>query len=98
MAHLSPERHRSGLDVTEQFVFVHRVSTLLPDVAQLLQGGADLLPRRHAHPSQVVAADGEAGHGPPAELRQQFLLPLILEQLAQFGLRVQLPTLRTQHE
>lgn len=80
--------------MTEQFVFVHGVSTLLPDVSQLLQGGADLLPRRDAHPPQVVAADGEAGDGPPAELGQQLLLPLILQQLAQFGLRVQLPTLK----
>lgn len=84
MARLSPfarppAGHRSGLNVTEQFVFVHCVSTLLPDVAQLLQGGADLLPRRDANPPQVMAADGEAGHRPPAELRQQLLFPLILE-------------------
>lgn len=42
-----------------------------------------------------MTADGEAGDGPPAELGQQLLLTLVLEQLTHFTLGVQLPALKT---
>lgn len=79
--------------MTQQFVFIHLVSTFLPDVTELLQVGANFLPRCDAHLPQIVAADGEARHRPPLELRQQLLLTLILQQLTHFALRVRLPAL-----
>lgn len=82
--------------MAEEFIFVHLVATVLPDVAELLQHGAYLLARGDPQPPQVVAADGEAGDGPAAELRQQLLLVLVLQQLTHFTLRVQLPTLKRQ--
>lgn len=69
----------SSLHIREEFLFFHPVAAFLPDVAELLQGGADLLPGRDAHPPQIVAVDGEARDGPPAELRQQLLLALVLQ-------------------
>lgn len=91
---LCPVSAPSRRHVTKEFIFVHLIATFLPDVPELLQGGADLLARGDAHPPQVVTADGETRDGPSEELLQQRLLALILQELADFTLGIQLPTLK----
>lgn len=41
-----------------------------------------------------MATDGKVRDGPRAELRQQFLLTSVLQELTQFTLRIQLPALK----
>lgn len=82
------------LYVTQQLVLLHLVTALLPLVPQLLQQRPDFLPGGDACLPDVVAADGEGGHGPLLQVPQEAGLALVLQQLPDAGGGVGLPGLR----